>query len=276
MSKLHVIGDPVLHSKSPAIQNAMLAALGLETCYSARVVKRGELPAFLAAAKAEGVTGFNATMPHKVALMELVDRLDDSARLCGAVNTVRVEDGHLVGCSTDGDGLVAALESKGAVIADAHVVMLGAGGAARSVAAALVRAGARQVAVCNRTPEKAEQLCAMAPDILIPESFDIAALRRRCARASVLINATNLGMEGCGQFEDLSFLNVLDDSSLVCDLIYHPAETALLRRARERGLTAVNGLPMLVWQGVLALEQFLNTSLDRPAMAEIALRSLAD
>ena len=274
--KLCVIGDPVAHSLSPTIHTAMLSALGRAGSYTAETVPISHLPDFVRRVRAGDFSGFNATMPHKVALMELVDRLDDSARLCGAVNTVRVEDGQLVGCSTDGNGLVAALESKGAVIADAHVVMLGAGGAARSVAAALVRAGARQVAVCNRTSEKAEQLCAMAPDILIPESFDIAALRRRCARASVLINATNLGMEGCGQFEDLSFLNVLDDSSLVCDLIYHPAETALLRRARERGLTAVNGLPMLVWQGVLALEQFLNTSLDRPAMAEIALRSLAD
>lgn len=273
--RLCVIGDPVAHSLSPTIHTAMLRALGREGQYTAETVPIAHLEDFIQQVRDGAFTGFNATMPHKQALLELVDCLDDSARQCGAVNTVRVEGGRLVGYSTDGDGLVAALEWQGARIRDAHVVLLGAGGAARSVAAALVRAGVRQVSVCNRTVERAAALCAIAPEILRPQPFDGDTLRCLCGDAALLLNATSVGMEGCGRFEDLSFLDSLPADATVCDLIYHPAETELLRLARQRGLSACNGLPMLVWQAVLALEQFLDTPLDRPRMARVALEALA-
>ena len=140
---LQVIGDPVLHSKSPAIQGAMLAALGLEIPYTAHVVRRGELPQYLAWAKENGVTGFNATMPHKEELVPLMDELDPIARKCGAVNTVCIKDGKYYGFNTDCGGILRALADLGADPAGKQVLLLGAGGAAKGVAGDLTGAGAR-------------------------------------------------------------------------------------------------------------------------------------
>ena len=274
---LQVIGDPVLHSKSPAIQSAMLARLGLDHIpYTAKVVRRGELPDYLAWARANGVTGFNATMPHKEDLIPLLDGIDPAAETIGAVNTVCLRDGKWMGFNTDGAGAVAALEHDLCPVSTVTVTLLGAGGAAKAVALALVRAGARQVFVCNRTEERASALCALdSLGRLIPSRFDPDELRRRAARSGLLVNCTNLGMEGCpGQFEDFSFLDALPSGAGVFDLIYHPAETELLAQTRRRGLRTMNGLPMLVWQAVLALEHFLDRPLERADMAEAAANAL--
>lgn len=272
---LQVIGDPVLHSKSPALHGAMLSALGLDIPYDARTVRRGELPEYLTWAEAHGVTGFNATMPHKEDLLPLLDGMDPAARLTGAVNTVCLREGAWVGFNTDGAGALSALgEVLGFDPAGSTVTLLGAGGAAKAVALALAEAGAERVRVCNRTLERAGELCARHPR-LTPAPFDPDTLERLCRGADLLVNCTSLGMEGCPrQFEGFSFLDALPPHGAVFDLIYHPAETELLAQARRRGLRAMNGLPMLVWQAVLALEHFLNRPLDRGAMAAAASAAL--
>lgn len=275
--KLQVIGDPVLHSKSPAIHGAMLAWLGLDVPYTARVVRRGELPEYLRWARDNGIAGFNATMPHKEDLIPLLDQIDPAAKVLGAVNTVCLRDGRWVGFNTDGGGAVAALEDGlGIGPAGMTVTLLGAGGAAKAVALALAQAGAARVYVCNRTKARAEALCALEPSgRLIPAGSDSQGLGRAAAQSQLLVNGTNLGMEGCpGQFEDFSFLDALPGGAAVFDLIYHPAETQLLSQARRRGLRTMNGLPMLVNQAVLALEHFLDRPLDRPAMAAVAAAAL--
>jgi len=274
--RLQVIGDPVLHSKSPIIHGAMLGALGLDIPYEAQVVRRGELPDYLRWARGNGVTGFNATMPHKEDLLPLLDEIDPAARLVGAVNTVCLRDGKWVGFNTDGAGALSALgEVLGFDPAGSTVTLLGAGGAAKAVALALAQAGAERVRVCNRTLKRAGELCARHPR-LTPAPFDPDTLERLCRGADLLVNCTSLGMEGCPrQFEGFSFLDALPPHGAVFDLIYHPAETELLAQARRRGLRAMNGLPMLVWQAVLALEHFLNRPLNREAMAEAAGEALS-
>lgn len=274
---LQVIGDPVLHSKSPVLHGAMLNALGLEVSYTAKTVCRGELPDYLNWAMENGVTGFNATMPHKEDLLPLLDKIDPEAASIGAVNTVCIQNGTLSGYNTDGRGFVAALEQElGIIPAGLTVTLLGAGGAAKAVACALLQAGAGRVFVCNRTLSRAEALCASDPKSrLEPNGFDAETLARLAAQSSLLVNCTNLGMAGCpNQFENLSFLNALPHGAAVYDLIYHPAETVLLQTARARGLTAQNGLSMLIWQAVLALEHFLGHPLDRPRMARAAASAL--
>ena len=273
--RLQIIGDPVLHSKSPVIQGAMLRALGLDVPYTPHVVRRGELPQYLAWARENGVAGFNATMPHKEDLLPLLDHIDPAARAIGAVNTVCLRDGRWVGFNTDGAGALSALgEVLGFDPAGSTVTLLGAGGAAKAVALALAEAGAERVRVCNRTLERAGELCARHPR-LTPAPFDPDTLERLCRGADLLGNCTSLGMEGCPrQFEGFSFLDALPPHGAVFDLIYHPAETELLAQARRRGLRAMNGLPMLVWQAVLALEHFLNRPLDRGAMAAAASAAL--
>ena len=276
--RLQVIGDPVLHSKSPVIHATMLAELGLDIPYTAHVVRRGELPDYLAWARENGVTGFNATMPHKEDLIPLLDELDPAAQTVGAVNTVCLRDGKWVGFNTDGGGAVAALkDALGIDPAGLTVTLLGAGGAAKAVALALSAAGAERVHVCNRTLSRAEALCAHDPrGRLSPSAFDPDSLGRLAARSQLLVNCTNLGMEGClRQFEDFGFLDALRPDAGVFDLIYHPNQTELLAQARRRGLRTLNGLPMLVNQAVLALEHFLARPLDRPKMAAAAAAALS-
>lgn len=274
---LQIIGDPVLHSKSPVIQGAMLAALGLDVEYTPHVVRRGELSQYLAWARENGVTGFNATMPHKEDLLPLLDEVDPLAQSIGAVNTVCLRDGKWVGFNTDGAGAVAAL--KDGLSMDPTgltVTLLGAGGAAKAVALALSAAGAERVFVCNRTLSRAQALCGQDPlGRLSPAGFDADTLSGLAAKSQLLVNCTNLGMAGCPcQFEDFSFLDALPPNAAVFDAIYHPAETELLAQAKGRGLRVMNGLPMLVNQAVLALEHFLNEPLDRKAMAAVAAAAL--
>ena len=273
---LQIIGDPVLHSKSPVIQGAMLAALGLDLEYTPHVVRRGELPQYLAWARERGVTGFNATMPHKEDLIPLLDEADPAAKTVGAVNTVCLRAGKWVGFNTDGAGAVAALEGAGLDPAGLTITLRGAGGAAKAVALALSAAGAKRVFVCNRTLSRAQALCAQDPlGRLSPAAFDVDTLTALAETSQLLVNCTNLGMAGCDhQFEDFSFLEALPRDAAVFDAIYHPAETELLARAKGRGLKTLNGLPMLVNQAVLALEHFLNRPLNRKAMAAVAAAAL--
>ena len=252
--KLQVIGDPVLHSKSPVIQGAMLGALGLDIQYTAHVVRRGELPDYLRRARENGVTGFNATMPHKEDLIPLLDEIDPAAKALGAANTVCLRNGKWVGFNTDGGGAVASLKNANMDPDGLTIALLGAGGAAKAVALALSQAGAERVFVCNRTLERAEELCAHDPlGRLSPSRFDPGTLRRMAER---------------------SFLDALPEGAGVFDAIYHPAQTQLLAQARRRGLKTLNGLPMLVNQAALALEHFLNEPLDRKAMARAATAAL--
>ena len=270
--KLCVIGDPVLHSKSPLIQNTMLAALGLDYIYLCQSVHRGETETWLRCAAFCGYAGFNATMPHKEALVPRMDELDEDARMYGAVNTVCLREGRCYGYNTDGRGFLAALEQAGVATRGQNVLILGAGGAAKAVAPKLCQAGgARQVVVANRTVEKAAALCAGAEKgRMIPVGFSPEELRRAAEQCDLLVNCTNLGMEGTGgQFSDFSFLEALPSHAAVCDVIYAPAETQLLCRARERGLRTLNGLGMLIWQAVFALEHFTQTRIDGKAMVPL-------
>ena len=271
--KLFIIGDPVEHSKSPLIQKAMLQARGLLPCYGRALVRKGELPPFLDRVRAEGLWGFNATMPHKEDLLPLLDEVDEMAQTMGSVNTVCNRKGKLYGFNTDAPGFLAALKNElGIDPKGLTVTLLGAGGAARAVSAALIGAGANRVFVCNRTMARAAELCCREPMHMIPSLLDGKTLSALCGKSDLLVNCTSLGMTG--EFESLDFLEFLPKGAAVCDLVYSPPETALLRRARELGHPAMNGQGMLICQAVLALEHFLGRELDREAMAAAAKAAL--
>ncbi len=267
--KLCVIGDPVGHSKSPVIHNTMLSALGLDYVYLCQPVPRGRCREWLDCASFAGYAGFNATMPHKEELVGLMDELDEDARLFGAVNTVCLRDGRACGYNTDGAGFLRALDDEGIRPAGGRVLVLGAGGAAKAVCLKLAQAGA-EVTVCNRTVEKAQAICAHDPGRLRAAGFDPDTLAREAAGCRLLVNCTSLGMEGTGrQFGDFSFLDALPKDAPVVDLIYAPAETELLRRAREDGHKTVNGFGMLVNQAVLSLEHFTGAEIDAAEMKKL-------
>lgn len=264
--KLCIIGDPVTHSKSPLLQNAMCQALGLDYIYLCQPVKPEGLEAFLTAAKTLGYAGFNATMPFKELLIPYLDELDPVSKKLGAVNTVCIKNGKLYGYNTDCPGYVAALLAAYFDPRDKSVLLLGAGGASKAVAVGLADAGAKTVTVANRTREKAETVAGLIPGRGAVTDWSVAALSEAAGRCDLLVNATSLGMAGQGEFDDLSFLESLPKGALVSDLIYHPAETLFLRRAKALGYQTLNGIPLLVHQAILALEKFTGQRVP-PAVA---------
>jgi shikimate dehydrogenase len=238
-----VIGDPVVHSRSPAMQNAAFAALDLDWVYVALPVPRGSGSAAVRAIPVLGLAGLNVTMPHKADAAAACDDLSSSAAALSAVNTVtRDASGGLIGHSTDGDGFLRAVEDEGVVVAGRPCVVLGAGGAARAIVHALGRAGAG-VTVAARNPGAAHGAARLAPDGSAVALDDLPV-----ERFDVIVNATPLGMGGEPPPFDPSRLH---GEQFVFDTVY-PAETPLLTEARARGLRAAGGLGMLVHQGALS------------------------
>jgi shikimate dehydrogenase len=265
-----VIGSPVRHSLSPVLHNAAFAATGLDWVYVALDVREGTVPDALAGVRALGIGGLSVTMPHKEAVAAACDRLSDDAEVLGAVNCVVLDDGELVGHNTDGPGFVAALAADGIAVASRRCVVLGAGGAARSVALAVARAGAADVAVVNRTEERAHR----AVEPLGPRGRVVgpAGLPDAVAAADLVVNATPVGMGDPGPGDLPLDPRMLHAGQVVVDLVYQPLETPLVAAARERGAVAVNGVPMLVHQAAVAFELWTGVAAPVAAMTE-AVRS---
>jgi shikimate dehydrogenase len=241
-----VIGFPVRHSLSPALHNAAFRALGLDWVYLAFEVAPGAIPEALAGMRAFGFGGLNVTMPHKDAAYAAVDHLDAAAQALGTVNTiVPSDDGTLTGYTTDGGGFVDSLREAGVDPSAKRVVLLGAGGAARSVADGLARAGAGEIVIVNRSAEKAAACAVLGGQAgRVGSASDIAV-------ADIVINATSIGMGT----DDAPFdLSLLRSGQVVADLVYHPLETALLAAARHAGADAIDGLGMLVHQAARSFE----------------------
>lgn len=277
-SRVVLLGDPVAHSLSPAMHNAAFAALGLDAVYEAQRVPPDCLAEAIAALRAPGSLGANVTIPHKERVLPHVDRLTETARHVGAVNTiVRLADGRLEGDNTDVAGFLDPLDHNPAdldALRDTEAVVLGSGGAARAVAYALLRhVGLAQLTLVARSPKRAEMLAAdLAPfderDALIvrPTAEGGAAIRA----ARLAVNATPVGMH---PEEDATPWPHADDfapGQIVYDLIYRPRPTRLLREAAARGAQPIDGLAMLVGQAARAFERWTGRSAPRSALAEAA------
>jgi shikimate dehydrogenase len=242
-----VMGWPVSHSRSPALHNYWIGHYGLTGAYVLLPVQPELLPEAVRGLRALGFAGCNLTIPHKVAAMPLVDRIDPLAKRIGAINTIVVEkDGALSGYNTDAFGYIQSLlDAQPDWRADAGpVTVLGAGGASRAVIVALAERGAKEIRLCNRSLDKAQALAQEfgAPVTAIPWEQRHDALDG----VALLVNTTSLGMKGQDPL-DLS-LDRLPGHALVSDIIYVPLETPLLAAARQRGNPTVNGLGMLLNQ----------------------------
>lgn len=254
---LGIVGHPVSHSLSPAMHNAALSALGLDYVYVPFAVHPDRLPAAVAGMRALGVVGFNVTIPHKTAIIPWLDGLDESAAAAEAVNTVHNVNGRLIGYNTDGSGLVRSLdEDLGFYPCGATIVMIGAGGAARGALASFCRAGAGKVIIINRDTDKAHKLAEFTGNRYAGTEIAVAAdaeqLRPYLGSADLLLNTTSLGMNQ----ERIPFVNFIDlpDSTKVYDMVYSPPMTPFLTDATRRGLSAANGLGMLVGQAEAAFK----------------------
>jgi shikimate dehydrogenase len=263
-----VIGSPVRHSRSPAIVNAAFAAAGLDWVFAAFEVAPGRGADAVAAMRTLGLGGLSVTMPHKADVIAALDRLSPDAEALGAVNCI-ARDGHeLVGHNTDGPGLVRSLADAGAGVAGRRCAVLGAGGAARAVIRALAGAGAAEVAVVNRTPERAEAAAALAGAVGRVAPADAVA------DADMVVNATSVGMGAAeGDAGPLPVAaELLGPGQVVVDLVYLPLRTPLLAAAAARGAHPVDGLGMLVHQAAIAVEHWTGVAPDVAVMQAVARR----
>jgi shikimate dehydrogenase len=275
-----VIGDPIAHTLSPPLHRAVFDALGVADAYTALHVPCGTLAAFVPKLRAGGLKGCNVTIPHKRDILPLLDEVEEEARFCGAVNTVVVRAGRLCGYNTDMEGLLTALQAAGRGYRDRTLLLLGAGGAAGGVALKAAREGARAIVILARRAPQAEALAAEVRTA-VPAApvragaLSPAAVAAAARAADLLINATPLGMHSAvADFDDLSFIEALPPHALVCDLVYNPPRTRLLRAAEARDLAVQNGLDMLIYQALLADELFLGRTLDKTVLYPVARQAI--
>lgn len=253
VARAFLLAHPAKHSLSPAMHNAALNALGIAARYEARDVAPADLQAALEGLRISGAWGANLSIPHKERALEWLDVVSPEAQSIGAVNTVVAKNAALHGFNTDGLGFMRALAEAGLTsVAGLEVLILGAGGAARGVAFALKAAGAI-VAIWNRTPLRAQQLAAEFG----LQAVSNATLEPRVRAAQLVVNTTAVGLEDAhaSPLPD----GLLPSAGWVCDIVYRPITTKLLRDAARAELRTIDGLGMLVHQGALALELWLDS-----------------
>lgn len=256
-----LLGSPVSHSLSPMMHNDSFRALSIDYVYLCFDIGTQQLPAVVQAFRDMNVFGFNLTMPHKRAVIPLLDELTDAAKLCGAVNTVRCDHGHLTGHSTDGTGFLTSLARAGYPISGKTVTVLGAGGAAMAILAQMVLDGAEKIYVaCRRSSswqaneEKISRLSEAGRTVLeLVDTGDAERLKSCIAESTLLVNGTPVGMAPDTDASPLPQGQSMFHRDLLCaDVIYNPRKTRFLAEAEAAGCRTLGGLGMLLYQGAAA------------------------
>lgn len=255
MRRAGLIGNPVSHSRSPQMHNAAFSHLGIDARYELWETTADEIGGRVESLRAEEILGANVTVPHKQLVLLHCDRLTDTARRVGAVNTIIPNDGELIGDNTDVYGFARSVREALVDSVPKHALLLGAGGAARGVIVAMHELGVRCLTVANRTQAKALELAA---DLMIPGELEIYGVGldsldgELLENVDLLVNSTSIGWHDDESPLASSHLDLLDQAALVVDLTYR--ETALLKAARVRGNGVLDGTGMLLYQGVRAFE----------------------
>lgn len=267
-----VFGNPVDENPTGVMEEAAFEALGLPFRYLTIRVRQEDLADAVKALRAFGMRGINLTIPHKIAVIPYLDRLTQAAEIIGAVNTVINEEGTLIGDNTDGKGMLQSFSENGCEVKGKHLVILGAGGAARAIAVEAALAGARKVTVINRTPEKARELAALigsrtgaeaaslafTPGMKIPQDTDI------------LVNGTSIGLyPDVGSRPDIDYAGI-SPRMVVSDVVFNDPNTLFLQAAAAQGAKTINGLGMLAHQGAVNFK--LWTGADAPV--DVMVRTL--
>jgi shikimate dehydrogenase len=259
--RLGIFGWPVAHSKSPQMHESAARALGIALRYERFAVEPKELAAAVGAKHDEAIDGYNLTVPHKQAIMALIDEVAPAAAAIGAVNTVVRQGGRYVGHNTDAPGFVRSVREAGVEVEGARVAVIGAGGAARAGVVGLAEAGSAHITVLARRPEQAETLVAeLADHAGCPLHADaLGNAEQSFSDATLVVQATSatLGSNpGADEFAASLPIEALPADAAVVDMVYEPLETTVLARAKSRGLTVVDGLGMLLHQGAIAFEMW--------------------
>jgi shikimate dehydrogenase len=271
-----IFGYPVEHTFSPGMHNAAFKKLGLDACYVPFRVQPSRLRDAVKAVVPLGLCGLNITVPHKENVIAGLDQLSEEARLIGAVNTIEVRDGSLIGHNTDGRGFIRSLRDEARFDPKGETVLIvGSGGAARAVGFCLALAKAGKIALYDVDAGKA---AALARDIrrktgIVAEALSARFLVPVAEEARCVINATPLGLK---KNDPLPFgKELIRPHHLVCDLVYNPPETALLRAAKARGARRLPGIGMLLYQGVIAFELWTGAKAPVSAMKNALARQIA-
>lgn len=262
-----VIGSPVAHSLSPLIHETLYERYHIPAVYLPIELQKENVAVFFKDyAKALNLKGVNVTMPLKEEVLPLLDHLDSASSFLQSVNTIDLKTS--TGYTTDGSGFVASLKTSGFTLSGKQVVMIGCGAAGRSIAYALCRQDIASLTLLNRTEEKAK---ALAKRLGAPNTSGraLSALESCMEHCDLLINTTNLGMAGSQDFNDLSFLEKAKTTCHVYDIVYHPKETQLLKRAKALGLTRQNGLSMLIHQAFDAFTLWFSLSPNQDDLKKV-------
>jgi len=270
-----IIGDPINGSLSPVMQNAAFGYLGLNNTYIAFRVPKGELKASLDSLRATNASGFNVTIPHKVDIVPHLDELHPSAQKAGAVNTVNNIEGIFKGFNTDIYGFIEPLRRRHVDLNGMKILLIGAGGAARAIIAALSdETGISALKITNRTRQNAEELIAMASNLGLKADFTRSEdLSEQAFRSDLIINSTPIGMANEQSLVDRDKIN---KNSIVYDLVYRPMVTRLIENAKQASASVVYGYEMLLAQGARAFEIWTGMSAPMEVMKKALLGRFAE
>lgn len=272
---LALIGSPVGHSGSPAMYNYSFKRLGLDYVYVALDIKEDQVKDAISAMKLFNMKGGNVTMPDKIEAAKYMDELSPAAQIIGAINTIVNDNGKLTGHITDGEGFVNNLKDHGVDIKDKKIVVAGGGGAATAIQVQCALDGAKEITVFNkkdsffeRTLQMADKIRNAVPGIVINvyDIDDTGKMTEEIQSSDIFVNATIVGMKPMDDQSVVKDLSAFREGLVVCDAVYNPEETKLLKEAKAAGCTCVGGKGMLLWQGVSAFKLF--TGQDMP-VAEV-------
>lgn len=264
-----IIGNPVHHSFSPHMQTKAFQAIGLNAVYLPFLIEEYQLPALLDAFKIAGVQGFNVTVPYKEKIIPFLDKVSIAAQSLGSVNTVLYENDTWHGFSTDGSGFVRSLENAGISLKAKKILLVGAGGAGKAIALSLIHQEIAEITILNRTKEKTEILSSLInkiqPELPVFTSFT------NSSRFDILVNSTSVGMKDnqCPVAD-----NLVEISDRVVDIIYNPPQTPLIKKALKKEIPCMNGIDMLLYQGVEAFEIWTGENAPVNVMRDSLLNSL--
>ena len=272
-----LIATPIRHSSSPRMHNEAFAKLGLDYAYLAFEVGNEELEDTIKGFRAMKVRGSNVSMPNKTVVHKYLDKLSDAAQMCGAVNTIVNDNGVLTGHITDGIGYMSGLKDAGIDIIGKKMTIVGAGGAATAIQVQAALDGVKEISIFNRKDEFYERAQKTVKDInektnckaTLYDLEDLDKLKEEIASSYIFTNATGMGMkplEGQTYIPDKSFLR---KDLIVTDVVYAPAETALLKMAKEVGCKTLNGFPMMLFQGAAAFKLWTNQDMPIEHVKEV-------
>ncbi|HKC79056.1 MAG TPA: shikimate dehydrogenase [Nitrosopumilaceae archaeon] len=247
-----VIGDPIDHSLSPAIHNAAFGFLRMDCTYIAYRIPKGELANGVEALKKIQISGFNVTIPHKVAMMKFLDDIDENCKTIGATNTVVNNDGSLKGYNTDMDGFLDPIKKRNIDCKDSDVLLVGAGGAARAIVVGFAKEKVRKITIANRTKERADELIKFASNLGLESDYsDLSSAGDIAGKYKFIVNATPMGLKGNAC--PISTRSITKNS-IVYDIVYMPVETELIEQSKKQGAIIIYGWEMLLGQAMRSFE----------------------